>query len=65
MYVHFLQRMQQEFQISLTKMASVDSRAESEPPDVTSTDPSGTFPPQVLRTYLQHAADYSRLMMPK
>ena len=49
--------------MSLTKVASVDSKAESEPHASTSTDPSGSSPPQILRTHWQHAADYTRLMM--
>ena len=49
--------------MSLTKTASVDSKAESEPPAGTTTDPSGSSPPQVLKTYQQYAVDYTRLMM--
>ena len=49
--------------MSLTKTASVDSKAESDPPTSTSTDPDGSSPPQVLRTHQQHAVDYTRLVM--
>ena len=37
--------------MSLAKTASVDSKAESEPPACTNTDPSGSSPSQVLRIY--------------
>ena len=59
----FLQRMQQEIQAKLSKVAAVASKAESEPCISTSTDPSGSSPPWVFRTHQQHAADYTRLMM--
>ena len=58
-----LQRMQQEFQESLAKAASIIPAAESEPSAGTSTDPSGSFPTQILRTHQQHAADYTRLIL--
>ena len=58
-----LQRMQQEFQVSLTEVASLVSKAESEPHTSTSTDPSGSSPPQVLRTHQQQDVDYMKLIM--
>ena len=55
--------MQQVFQVTLSKVASVASKAESEPCISNSTDPSVSLPPWVLKTHPQHAADYTRLMM--
>ena len=43
--------------------ASATLGVEPEPSTGTSTDPSGSSPPQVLRTYHQHMTDYMRLMM--
>ena len=58
-----LQRMQQEFQESLAKRASLTLMTEQEPHAGTSMDPSGSFPLQVLKTHQQHAVDYTCLMM--
>ena len=44
-------------------MVSATSGVEPEPSTGISTDPSGSSPPQVLRTYCQHMADHMRLMM--
>ena len=55
--------MQQEFQESLAKTASIIPATESEPSTGTSTDLIGSSPPWVLRTHQQHVADYTRLMM--
>ena len=59
----FFQRMQQEFQVTLSEAASAASKTKSEPHISTITDPSGSLPSWVLRTHWQHAADYTRLMM--
>ena len=42
---------------------SARSGVELEPSTSTSTDSSGSSPPQVLRTHCQHTADYMKLMM--
>ena len=55
--------MWQEFQEMLAEMVSATSGVEPEPNTSTSTDPSGSSPPWVLRTYCQHTGDYMRLMM--
>ena len=55
--------MQQEFQKMLVETVSATSEMELEPSTDTRTDPSGSSPPWVLRTYHQHTADYMRLMM--
>ena len=55
--------MWQEFQKMLMETVSATSGVEPEPSTSTSTDPSGSYRPQVLRTHCQHTADYMRLMM--
>ena len=55
--------MWQEFRKTLAETVSATSGVEPEPSTSTSTDPSGSSPPQVLRTHHQHMADYMKLMM--
>ena len=55
--------MWQEFWKTLVETVSATSGIELEPSTSTSTDPSGSSPPWVLRTHCQHMADYMKLMM--
>ena len=52
----------QEFQKTLAETVSATSGVEPEPSTSTSTDPSGSSPPWVLRTHHQHMAAYTKLM---
>ena len=55
--------MQQEFQKTLVETVSATSGADLKPSTSTSTEPSGSCPPQLLKTHRQHTADYTRLML--
>ena len=55
--------MHQEFWKTLVETVSATSEVETEPSTNTSTDPSGSSSPQVLRTHHQHTADYMKVMM--
>ena len=55
--------MWQEFWKILAETVLTTSGAEPEPSTSTSTKPSESSPPQVLRTHCQHMADYIKLMM--
>ena len=50
----------QEFQKTL--MEAVSSTAGAEPEPGTSTNPSGSSSPRVIKTHRQHAAAYTKLM---
>ena len=52
-----------KFWKTLAETALTTSGAEPEPGTSTSTEPSASFPPQVLITHHQHMADYRKLMM--
>ena len=63
-YVHYYRECGRNFEVSLTKVASVDSKAESEPHTSTSADPSGSSSHMGLENPLAACcADYTRLMM--
>ena len=52
-----------EFQKTLMETALSTAGAELEPGTSTSTDPSESSPPQVIKTHRQYVAAYAKLMM--